>query len=236
MLLRVVIVDDSPEYANILNIKLAQWAKHTGHTVMTDIYTNPTEFIATFAEKSIWNALLLDISMPEMNGLELAAKIREQDSIIPIIFISDYLEYCMQGYEVSAMRYLHKDAPNFDDRLDECLKAVMRTIRIRTDEKLVVSGKNGIIRVAYTDIIYIVSGNHSVVFHTKDINYTERITIRQVCEKLPEYFVAASRSAIVNVKHIDAIIANDVLMTNNDRIKVARSCKKAICDAVNNLM
>lgn len=236
MLLRVVIVDDSPEYARILNIKLAQWAKRTGHTIVTDIYTNPIAFVETFAEKSVWNALLLDISMPDMNGLELAAKIREQDSIIPIIFISDYLEYCMQGYEVSAMRYLHKDAPNFDDRLDECLKAVMHAIRMRTDEKLVVNGKNGIIRVSYTDIAYIESGNHSIIIHVNGATYTERLTIKQIAEKMPEYFLTASRSAIVNVKHIDAIIANDVLMSTGDRIKIARSCKKGICDAVNNMM
>ena len=43
-----------------------------------------------------------------MDGMALARKIRETDSEVPILFLTNHKEYVFEGYEVQAFRYLLK--------------------------------------------------------------------------------------------------------------------------------
>jgi len=61
------------------------------------------------------DAALLDIHMPGMNGLELARKIREKWSDLPIIFLTGSPQYALEAYEVHPSGYLLKPVPK--DRL-----------------------------------------------------------------------------------------------------------------------
>ncbi|ENH95979.1 response regulator receiver and SARP domain-containing protein [Gracilibacillus halophilus YIM-C55.5] len=61
-------------------------------------------------EKSIncADAIFLDISMPQVNGIELAKKIREINPQIPIVFITAYDNFALEAFEVNAIDYLLK--------------------------------------------------------------------------------------------------------------------------------
>ena len=51
---------------------------------------------------------LLDIDMPAMNGLELAARIREMHPETAIIFLTGYAEYALDAFKLHASGYLLK--------------------------------------------------------------------------------------------------------------------------------
>ncbi len=51
---------------------------------------------------------LLDINLPDMNGIELAARIRETDPNISIIFLTGYSEYALDAFRLHASGYLLK--------------------------------------------------------------------------------------------------------------------------------
>jgi signal transduction histidine kinase/CheY-like chemotaxis protein len=77
----IFIVDDQPSHRQLIN------------DFLTPIGFNITEFGDAFTcldalEIQKPDLFLLDVSMPEMNGLELARKIRQQNIIQPIIMIS----------------------------------------------------------------------------------------------------------------------------------------------------
>lgn len=61
-----------------------------------------------YEEEKDYEILLLDIEMEQMNGIELATKLRTDDETIQIIFITGYPDYIAQGYEVAALHYLMK--------------------------------------------------------------------------------------------------------------------------------
>ncbi len=46
--------------------------------------------------------------MPHMNGLDTARKLREFDSQIPLIFITNMAQYAINGYEVQALDFYGK--------------------------------------------------------------------------------------------------------------------------------
>ena len=58
---------------------------------------------------------LLDINVPDMNGLKLAAEIKRIQPDTAIVFLTGYSEYALQAFEVRAVGYLLK--PVSKDRL-----------------------------------------------------------------------------------------------------------------------
>lgn len=55
-----------------------------------------------------YDIALLDIDMGETNGIELARKLRAENENIVIIFITNFIQYAPEGFEVQAFRYLLK--------------------------------------------------------------------------------------------------------------------------------
>ncbi len=74
------------------------------------------------------NVLLLDINMPNMNGLELAKKIRENDSNIPIVILSAHSdkEFLFEAIKLNLVEYLTKpvDRNKFKSVLENSIKKV----------------------------------------------------------------------------------------------------------------
>lgn len=56
-----------------------------GFTVMT--FASGTEFLASLA-CAVPDCAILDVKMPEMSGLEVAAKLRTQGRKVPLIFVT----------------------------------------------------------------------------------------------------------------------------------------------------
>ncbi len=61
-----------------------------------------------YLEQNTAEVALLDIDMPDMNGLELAAKMKEKSPGIRIIFLTGYSEYAIDAYAMHATGYLLK--------------------------------------------------------------------------------------------------------------------------------
>ena len=70
---------------------------------------------------------LLDINLPDMNGIMLAAKIKEIRSRIAIIFLTGYAEYAMDAFALHASGYLMK--PISEERLAAEINYAIQTIQ-----------------------------------------------------------------------------------------------------------
>jgi two-component system, LytTR family, response regulator len=69
----------------------------------------------------------LDIDMPGMNGLELAAALLEMDEDLDIVFITAYDQYALEAFRVNALDYLLK--PVDESSLESTIKRIHRRKR-----------------------------------------------------------------------------------------------------------
>ena len=72
--------------------------------------------------------LIMDIQMKLINGMDTARNIREFDTNVEIIFMTSFLEFMQEGYEVKAYRYILKpiNERKIAKNILPCIKEVMK--------------------------------------------------------------------------------------------------------------
>jgi len=80
---KILLVDDDKDIALSFNLALQH------NDFLVDVFTNPIEALAKF-KPGFYKMALIDLRMPEMDGIELYNKIREIDKKIKICFLTAY--------------------------------------------------------------------------------------------------------------------------------------------------
>ena len=88
-----------------------------------DIYINKFQdslkFIQDY-EKNFYNLIFLDICMPNINGLQVAEKIRNVDEAVEIIFVTAFDRCVYRSFKYRPFRFIRKNRIN--DELEEAIK------------------------------------------------------------------------------------------------------------------
>ena len=73
-----------------------------------------------YIDRNPVDVVFLDISMPEMNGMEMANRLMDRDNTVQIVFVTGYEEYAVDAFELDAADYLLK--PISRERLAKTVK------------------------------------------------------------------------------------------------------------------
>ncbi|MEG0259621.1 MAG: response regulator [Lysinibacillus sp.] len=85
------------------------------------MYTAPKQALLELEGVNV-DAIILDIEMPKMTGLELASQLVERGIDVPIIFSTAYSKYAIDAFRVQALDYILKPmTPNIVKQVDERL-------------------------------------------------------------------------------------------------------------------
>lgn len=228
--MRVAIVDDVNSEQEIIIKYIDEWAKSNREIVEFKCFQSSEMFLFAWEEDKAYDLLILDIEMGEMNGLELAKKVRLEDRNIPIMFVTGYDEYMQYGYDVSALHYLLK--PVNKERLFQALDRRSTLVQKETGS-LILSGTDEIKRVQINELIYVEAAGHGSVLHTKDetVPIKESLgTIEKLVKDTTE-IVKCHRGYIVNLRYISAIQNSDIILDNGERLPISRNQMKIVQQA-----
>lgn len=182
---------------------------------------NAAEAFAIVKQQQV-DILLLDIHMPDLNGIELARTI---GNIPAIIFTTAYSEYALESYEVSAVDYLLKPIafPRFQAAIEKAIakikslevadtkteKAEATTPQPETNDKrdfLLVKADYRLYKINYDDLLYIEGQHEYVSFYTKGKRITALYSLKSLEESLPaDRFIRVHKSYIVSIDEIQEI-------------------------------
>lgn len=101
--MKVVLIDDERPALRVLKILLANYPD----IEIAGMFTNPMEGILS-VPALLPDAVFLDISMPQLSGMEAASAILERKQDTDIVFVTAYDEYAIRAFELYAVDYLLK--------------------------------------------------------------------------------------------------------------------------------
>lgn len=97
MKLKIAICDDEQNQIEYLTSIVASWSVHEGHNCEICTFPSAEAFLFEYEENKVYDILLLDIEMSKMNGVDLAKKVREENSPVQIVSITGYPDFMSEG-------------------------------------------------------------------------------------------------------------------------------------------
>lgn len=165
-----------------------------------------------------YDLIFLDIEMPQTNGMELAAKLRELQYDGEVIFLTGYTDYMQDAFKVRAFRYLQK--PIREDQLEEALCAAEEEFQ---QQYLVLTGEK-VFRIKIRDILYLEAVHNETYIVTKTGELVVRSPMREIYEMLdPAEFIQTHKSYVVALRAIRYVGNQEVVLQElQPRIPLSR--------------
>lgn len=231
MIYQIAICDDEPTICNLLKSAVRKWSRMKEKKIKVQTFSSAESFLFTYEEDKSFHILLLDIEMPGMNGVDLAQIIREQNKSIQIIFVTGYMDYIAQGYDVEALHYLLK--PINEDKLFEVLDKACERISV-SEKVLYIESSGEMVQVPLHSILYAEVDKNYVTLYTNQGKYTKKQTLTDLEKELDEGFFRTGRSFLVNLIHIKRTSKTEVELKNGHTIPLSRGKYDAINEAIIN--
>lgn len=77
--------------------------------ISIQLYRSAKHFLERFEKQ--FNLIFFDIEMPELDGINLAREIRNEDDSVRIIFVSWHPKFALDGYGLNALSFLVNQLP-----------------------------------------------------------------------------------------------------------------------------
>ena len=219
MQLNIAICDDEHTQIEYLQKVVLAWSNTTKHQVKLMTFPSAKAFLFEYSENKTFDILLLDIEMGEINGIELAKKLRSRHDNSQIIFITGYPDFISEGYEVAALHYLMK--PVSEAKLRAVLDRAASNISAK-ETSLLINTDDGIMRIELSDIMAAEVLSHDITLHTTDGLIHIRMSLNELISKLDSRFVRCHRSSLVGLHHVKQITKTDVILDSGALIPLSR--------------
>lgn len=210
---RIAICDDEQNQIEYITSIVTSWSNHKGHSCEIRTFASAEAFLFEYEEDKAYDILLLDVEMKNMNGIELAKRIRKDNNRAEIIFITSHFEFVGEGYEVDALHYLIK--PISAEKLTQVLTKAAEKISVEP-LSVVISCEGETVKLYESDILYVESFLHYIVIHTKDNEYKIKENISVFENKVSDVFYRIHRSYLVSLKYITRISRTSVNIGNTE--------------------
>ena len=221
--IRIAILDDEEmELENTLGF-LRRFA--SAHSLDVEYIAEKDPRLFLEHDLSSFDLALIDIIMPfEINGFDVAKKLRKANKKIAIMFLTKTLNYAINGYEVNAFDYLLK--PLTFEAFSLKMTVFLKTLHATSEKEFAFKSKGAIVKVTEKEIIFIDSYEHYLNVHTAKKTYVTRGNVKDVMKQLGDLFSRCSNYAIVNFLYVDEIQKDNVLLKNGETLKITRKHKK----------
>ncbi|HUD24846.1 MAG TPA: LytTR family DNA-binding domain-containing protein [Burkholderiaceae bacterium] len=204
-MLSVLIVDDEPLARSRLSQQLAECGRQIDLQLVGTVEGGLAALEAV--DQLHPDAVLLDIMMPDMGGIEVARHLVARETPPAIIFVTAFDEHALPAFEVQALDYLLKPV-----RTERLLDALQRAHRLKRNEPrieelaralgsmrnhLTVSERGRMVLVPIEEIIYLRAELKYVTIRTGQKEHLTEESLTALEQEFGARFVRIHRNALV---------------------------------------
>ena len=232
-MIKVLAIDDEP-------LALQQIAAYIGKVPFLELAATCQSAIEArkFLEQDTVDAIFCDINMPDLNGMDFVKSLQMPPLIV---FTTAYSEYAVEGFKVDAVDYLLKpfgldDFRRAASRIQERLSAAPKTVVEESDDDTIfIKTDYRVVKIAISDIRYIEGMSEYLKIHLESQQkpVVTLLPMKKMEEYLPSYFMRIHRSYIINLKNIQEVNKNRVIMDADTYLPIGDNYKEAFNNYLN---
>lgn len=196
--MNAVIAEDNLTFRRTLVELLEQWG------IETDCCVENGEELLSYLRDYSADLAFLDVSLPNISGLEIARYIRKQHPWCEIIFITAHDQYIKEAVGLYAADYIVK--PLNHKRLEQTVRRLQRKSMYRPDILEVKAGRD-IHYLIERDIYFVEAWRNKVIIHMPQRQIEVSHSLKEIQEMVGTGFFRCSRSYLVNLSQVKAIKA-----------------------------
>ena len=227
--MRIAICDD--EKSCLAQIQSIAEDYEKKYNVQFDAFSHPDDLLEKTQKAGGYDIYILDIVMPDINGIDLGRKLREGGYDGKIIYLTSSEEYSLDAFRVRAFDYIIK--PINRESFFRTVNEAVETIGKKKDKKLIVKTKKKSVSLSFDKIMYAESSDRAVHYHLENGVTVSSVTIRtnfaQAVEELlsDNRFVLGSQSILVNLDTLNEIDNTAIVLGDTYRVHLGeKNCRK----------
>lgn len=230
-MINIALLDDDNVALNISKTILETFFNEKNIEFKLHSFTSPLTFLANAKEVN-YDLVVLDIDMPEMDGIEVAKEVRKIKFDATIIFLSQKENLVFDCFSVRPFGFIRKN------RLYEDFGKIMNLYlgnENNMEDKgssLTIKSKTGILNLKIRDIVYIEGNRNYQSIHLKSEETIDiRMLLSELEEKLSSHgFLRIQKGFLVNSFYIRRIETKEVVLTNGYLLPISSKRKDAIME------
>jgi len=226
---KIAVCDDEEDALSLISELVKREFAKLGENTEISAFTNSELLLESNREES-FDVNFLDISMPSIDGIEVAGLIKRYNPETLIVFVTCMDDLVFKSYKVHPFGFIRKTklieefpAVVLDikkqlsyNEYSLCFKLEGTEYRLCTDEVVFIESKGNYIKIKTTDMA--------------DYRYKDSINKKEI--ELKEHgFVRTHERFLVNLKYISKINKKSVTMIQNYGIPVSRNRMKAVIES-----
>ena len=208
----IVVCDDEA----LARERLSRMVVHLGHRVVAQASNGIEAIVAVQSHQP--DIVILDIRMPELNGLEAAAKISQMPTPPAIIFCTAFDQYAIDAFKTHAIAYLLKPIA-----LDDLKQAIDKASRLnqaqlqalpnqpkepslsRKRHNIVARTHRGVELIPLDEIYYFLADQKYVMVRHKHGQVLIDETLKELEVEFAEPFIRIHRNALLSIKYLEGL-------------------------------
>ncbi len=226
--MRIAVCDDETAVLKLVSVFIRTEFENRREPVTVSSYTSAVRLISDLETKQ-FDAVFLDIRMPEMDGFRAAEELRKNVPEAKIIFITTEDDLVYDSFDFQPFAFIPKTPPELmksrlsrtvDNLLAACNAVRKICIELPYNDK---------IYLRPDELIYVNSEKNNLIYHTKENgDIITRAKIQDAEEILPsEIFVRIHNRIIVNMSHITNLEYThaSLTVTGGEELGISRTRK-----------
>jgi len=221
-MINISICDDSEYDLELIKAELEKYSQKKHINLNISTFTKAESIRYELTDGTISDIYILDVSMPEIDGFQLADDIRKFTSSSVIMFLTSMEDQAINGYKSKALRYIIK--LNLKNDIEEAMDSAIREITKVDENSIVLHYYSDIRKVPYSEIIYVNRISRQLAITTNSQGeLTDNRGITEFFEALNDNrFIFIDRSCFVNIDYISQINGYSLKLTSGQVLPISR--------------
>lgn len=230
--MHIALCDDDVNHISFVTELLSTYRAEMMSSLRWTSFSSGFALLAALDGGAVFDAVFLDVYMGNMNGMEVAKRIRAMNNSVHIVFLTASPNFAVESYTVEATDYLLK--PLDKERMFLSLDRLVSRLQTTAEQGITVKDTDGrIVKILWSQLVYSEAMGHYVILHLADgTSVKTLLSFSSLLEQSLSHdgFVQSHRSYIVNLHYVHRIEKRALVMLNDTQIPLPKSRYQQLTD------